>query len=740
MPPAAPQGASPATAADVPAGSLAPAVPPPAATATARPVLSAFGTAAVNGTVDPGEWDGASQLELLLRMPEADGGSVGSGRVPAVVSVMNDAANLYVAVQIGQIADGAAMWITFDNDNDGTAVEAGDDVVAVQRTEEVFSFYDAAWFPCTEGQGVAGAWCEPLDSTTGRGYPAAGTIDGTAGGARPVETQMFELSHPLDSGDARDVSLRPGSAVGIQVVLQLAERRNPSSFCDSGACGGGGIGYATIIVASPGAAPLGQGPIVSATASPAEPLTGWYTGRTSVRVAGVATTESPVAAVRVWGLPARLPWILWQPPGGLGGQVLSLTGNAAHRIWLDGITILHAYAVDRDGRLGPWLSLPVRIDTMPPAVSPPRIVFRDGGVVGGTPTSTLVRWIGTDAQSGVARYELQESVDGGPYRVVAAVNGATTAVARRPVLDAVYRYRIRATDTAGNVGRWIEGAPSRVSLVDSSDTRIDLAGRWETMADPEAIEGSLLVATDPGATARLTFDGSAVAVIVRSGVGLGVMQAALDESRLAGPRDVDLGSPVADARVGYRAEWSGTGRHVIELTVAGTSARPTVALDALLVATAVATPGSPAAGIPEASYEAETLGWRGDVTTFPLVQAMNRGFGAWSNGRQLSWFARVDETVRLNVPVTPGRWAVRVYAMNDTCAPTVRFWLEGAPLGPPVDLHADTVGLSGPIELGTTASSGSGVVGLFMSVVGSVDAACGSALVGLDRVVLTPAD
>jgi hypothetical protein len=705
---------------------------PVRAVTDARPLLSAFGVANIDGTLSPGEWDRAARFELFPRLPRATYGSdIGVGTIPAVLFVMNDEHDLYVAIRIGRLTDQAGIVMAFDNDDDGVAVEAGDDSIRAARTPDAFSFTDGSWVPCAPPGAATSTWCGVDDTTTGRGYPAVGTVDGTAAGSRPDETQVFELSHPLDSADdTRDFSLHVGSVVGFQAVVQLGEVRAPA-VCGTDACGAGGSGYGRIEIAAPDATPLAAGPTVTATLSPIAATAGWRRGTTTVRVAGIATSDSPVAGIRVWGAPAATT--------ALGGQALARTGNAAHRVFAEGVTIVHAYAVDRDGRPGPWLSLPVRVDGTLPTVTPPRIVFRAGGIVGGSPVATLVTWVGADAHSGVAGYELQESLGGGGWTAVASGGASITAVARRLRIGTLYRYRVRAIDVAGNVGRWVAGPSYRVSLVDSTSGRIELAGPWRRSRDGDAVGGSTTYASTAGATARLTFDGSAIALVAPSGGARGVAEVALDGSRFAGPKRIDLGSPDATARVVYREEWSGAGRHVIEVRLEGTVARPRVDLDAFLVATTVRPAGGTTGGRPELSFEAEALGREGDVSEYPYVAIMSGyGRGLWGNGRQLTWPARLGEKLDLVVPLTPGRWTVWLYATRQPGSGQVQASFAG-PLGPPTDLYAASVAPTGAIRLGTIASSWAQVQRITLSVTGR-NAASSGYLIGIDRLVLTPAD
>lgn len=173
-----------------------------------------------------GEWDRAAQIHFNLAIPTHDGLS----SVPATLDVMNDAANLYVAVK----APGSYLVFNtgfeFDNDNDGRWPEQGDDVIAsntyqAQPAGSMLMFRDAFRVDCP---GTSGAQpplaCGLLDTDTREGYPPPGTIDGAAAGFSnaTLESSFIEMWHPLDSNDnAHDFSLRPASVVGFHLLMHV---------------------------------------------------------------------------------------------------------------------------------------------------------------------------------------------------------------------------------------------------------------------------------------------------------------------------------------------------------------------------------------------------------------------------------------------------------------------------------------------------------------------------------------
>jgi hypothetical protein len=168
----------------------------------------------IDGIMSAGEWDDADTIDFV---------SPHTGGAPAPIShtlyVMNDLDNLYLAIKrYDYYTSGSADWITFifDNDDDGL-LEIGDDVLKLQHTSS------------TPAQG------EFLDMFNLGSYPTedenyGGTVDGEGAMGTDGTIRIFELSHPLNSGDygylnaeetetgPHDFSLAPGDTVGFNIV------------------------------------------------------------------------------------------------------------------------------------------------------------------------------------------------------------------------------------------------------------------------------------------------------------------------------------------------------------------------------------------------------------------------------------------------------------------------------------------------------------------------------------------
>jgi hypothetical protein len=169
--------------------------------------LSAFTSTppVIDGTMSPGEWDAASTITFVST----------DQAIAHTLYVMNDMNNLYLAVMRDDTTPAtAADWVTFvfDNNNNGV-IETGDDRISAKLAlgSPVFSdmFYSGA-IPVSD-----------------EGWQYEGTIDGSAAvGAQGTHT-IFEISHPLASGDygfvdsttrgPHDFKLNFGDTVGFNI-------------------------------------------------------------------------------------------------------------------------------------------------------------------------------------------------------------------------------------------------------------------------------------------------------------------------------------------------------------------------------------------------------------------------------------------------------------------------------------------------------------------------------------------
>ena len=152
----------------------------------------------IDGIIEDSEWQYTNPIRFTL--------TIAGNPYDGMFYAMNNAYDLYIAVKIADddfntVFPNDRVVVVFDNDNDGIADEAGDDSIeqnAAEGGHYIDLYFDATW----------GTQEDPIRD--GRG---ACTQQGTF--------NHFELSHPLDSGDAgHDFSLAPSSTVGFTVAYE----------------------------------------------------------------------------------------------------------------------------------------------------------------------------------------------------------------------------------------------------------------------------------------------------------------------------------------------------------------------------------------------------------------------------------------------------------------------------------------------------------------------------------------
>lgn len=190
------------------------------------PLLSGCGTATIDAVINPLEWSGAQTYDMTVRTPHG-------GTTPARLYVMNDAFNLYFAFRFERAAAdlGNSLDIEFDNSNNGV-VDNGDDVILVNPDIGFVDDVRTNVPPCSPGAGAGS--CGFRDTDLG------GTNDGAGAFHNDGTYSIYEMQHPLNSGDANDFALSAfgGTTVGYFLFLRTINGPSfPFDFGDTGVPG-----------------------------------------------------------------------------------------------------------------------------------------------------------------------------------------------------------------------------------------------------------------------------------------------------------------------------------------------------------------------------------------------------------------------------------------------------------------------------------------------------------------------
>jgi hypothetical protein len=218
------------------------------------------------------------------------------------------------------------------------------------------------------------------------------------------------------------------------------------------------------------------------------------------------------------------------------------------------------------------------LDTTAPSATGPKNRFLAGGMVNSGRLPVRLSWSGSDATSGIARYQLAQSTDGGPYVTVSAVlTGA--ALTRRLAAGHTYRFRVRAIDRAGNLGGWAYGTSFRVSAAQESSSRISYAGTWWTGSNSAYWGGKDRYASAAGAEATFKVNGRSVAWIAATGPTRGSARVYVNGVHVD---TVSLYAATSASRlVVWTRTWSSSTSRTIIIRVSGTAGHPRVDLDAI---------------------------------------------------------------------------------------------------------------------------------------------------------------
>ncbi len=198
-------------------------------------------------------------------------------------------------------------------------------------------------------------------------------------------------------------------------------------------------------------------------------------------------------------------------------------------------------------------------------------------------TSTVkLSWgASTDATSGVAKYELAESIDGGAFGAVTPLSPTTTTVTRQLQFNHTYQYRVRAVDTAGNASAYRTGTTIRPTLYQQTSGTV-YGGTWGTASSGSYSGGSERYSTIAGRSVTFTATTArSIAFVTTKSASRGVFKVYVDGVYKG---LVSSYSPTTKYRqIVYQFTWSTPGTHKIKIVVNGTAGHPRVGIDAFVV-------------------------------------------------------------------------------------------------------------------------------------------------------------
>ena len=166
-------------------------------------------------------------------------------------------------------------------------------------------------------------------------------------------------------------------------------------------------------------------------------------------------------------------------------------------------------------------------DTTAPTVTAPVESFYSQ-TVGSSTMRVHLAWSGSDLGTGIAKYQLQVSINGGAYATITLGSAASTTVNRTLSDGTSYRYRVRATDRQGNVSAFAYGPTFKPARFQNSSSVVSYAGSWTTSRTSKALGGSHRFASRYGARASLARAYWDIAIVATRTPGSGSAQVWID--------------------------------------------------------------------------------------------------------------------------------------------------------------------------------------------------------------------
>ena len=220
-------------------------------------------------------------------------------------------------------------------------------------------------------------------------------------------------------------------------------------------------------------------------------------------------------------------------------------------------------------------------DNTAPTAKAPIHKFTTPSTLGTSTVPVKLTWSATDnpGGSGVASYQLQQSVNGGAYTDVALPSATATTITASLVPGTnTYRYRVAAKDNAGNLSAFATGPSFKLTAFQESSSAIVDTGSWTTSALSGAYGGSVQSASALGRNATFTVPAGSKNVewVSYKGNNRGKAQVWLDgvqqdaNTSVTGIQPFDLySSSVQARRVVFSKAVSATTSHKLEVRVLG---------------------------------------------------------------------------------------------------------------------------------------------------------------------------
>lgn len=270
----------------------------------------------------------------------------------------------------------------------------------------------------------------------------------------------------------------------------------------------------------------------------------------------------------------------------LGGQPIAWWADGAGTIDANGrfraAGLGSATVVAQVGVVQAMRTLNVVPDTIAPIAVAPIHRFGVGSQVAPDAIPIQVRWSSArDVGAGVAAYALRSATGGAPWTDVALPSPTTRQLDVTVMPGSSQRFGVAATDGAGNVGTFADGAAFGVQLLAETSSAARFSGSWKQVAGGDDLDGAYRYAAKAGTSVRVTVTGSQFGWVAPVGPTFGAARVYVNGRYVA---TVSLyRSAAASRQIVWAQAWSSSQRRTIEIRVTGTKGHAAVAIDGALV-------------------------------------------------------------------------------------------------------------------------------------------------------------
>ncbi len=222
-------------------------------------------------------------------------------------------------------------------------------------------------------------------------------------------------------------------------------------------------------------------------------------------------------------------------------------------------TVSYSISDGNGGTDSSTLTVTVAEDAVAPVPAMPVVHLGGGRVDEKVPVA--ISWSATDAGVGVASYEAQVSVAGGPWTALST--GSRTSASRFVPFRSSIRVQVRATDRVGNVSDWIATSRTAMDYQAPGSGSVTYHGTWPTVTSASASGTGYRYATYRGASATLSFTAREVEYVATKGSVGGYVKVYVDGVSVG--RYNLRSSSSAYGQIIFRKAWPTSGPHTIRI-------------------------------------------------------------------------------------------------------------------------------------------------------------------------------